>query len=517
MTLLEHITAGQVVESHPQLGRAVVRIAGETHLPEALVREHLGEAMISVLERLGTEYVRQMSDRLTRIEAVRDQVHAFYDRVLTGQDRNPDVARLGDNFESLRQLLTELSDPAGWAEQRRRTGTPLPQEVIPPAEVVQQRPRPPVRRVQSAAAARRLTELPRAQADAVRAATRAEPDYVQSIVNSETSYGDPRDHTTQLTPWRPEAFDAFCQRNGIAGAARSRLEAGLRELNAARRTELPRDPALASGQPPSAAQALRDRIRTEGAPALGFASDGLVARSMMRAPSMARLAAENPSHFHELALQWLELAERRRLEGRPRPSLRSYVMHLMRTQVRGMLGEFSAVFSLGHDFWVLKGPDFNVTEPGTDFVVVSRRTGELWFCDNKALSAEDLGAVSSLVQNIGQNMADDMASMPTNAAIPMPAGVTAALEHGRLASQEISALVSGRTPEQVRSVEVQQQITRICDRHGIRRVVSNSGGRLSQLRAALTERGIDLAALEGAELQLPDRPLGPPAATGGGR
>ena len=57
------------------------------------------------------------------------------------------------------------------------------------------------------------------------------------------------------------------------------------------------------------------------------------------------------------------------LTGRYIPQSRDVIMG---KHVRGMIGEFSAVFQLGRDVLVLKAPDTAVTVGGTDFIVLTR-------------------------------------------------------------------------------------------------------------------------------------------------
>jgi hypothetical protein len=121
LTVLEHLTPADVaraVESHPRLARAVRDIAQQTRLPEDMIRSHLGEALAETLERLGESYVKEMGDTITAVDQLRDQVHQFYDRVLSGQDPNPDTARLSGLFTQLHEKLLELTDPQAWARRR---------------------------------------------------------------------------------------------------------------------------------------------------------------------------------------------------------------------------------------------------------------------------------------------------------------------------------------------------------------------------------------------------------------
>jgi hypothetical protein len=125
VTVLEKLTPADVaraIESHPRLTRAVTDIAQKTHLPEDVVRSHLSDALTETLERLGDVYIKEMGDTIATVDRLRDQVHGFYDRVLSGQDPNPDTAALSSLFRELHEKTLELSDPQKWARAKAQTG-----------------------------------------------------------------------------------------------------------------------------------------------------------------------------------------------------------------------------------------------------------------------------------------------------------------------------------------------------------------------------------------------------------
>jgi hypothetical protein len=356
------------------------------------------------------------------------------------------------------------------------------------------------------AAAKRFEQLPVGQRDAVAKAAAADPDFVRSAVTSRSGFGDP--HAGPLDPVRPAEMAEFCKRHGIGDAERAELESGLRDLNKAfREGELSwTDPASTSADPLTESAAMRRDILDRGADALGLPRGSRIAEEMASAMvTLRRHASLSHEQFLDMAYEWLQYVEKK--EGRPQ-TLRSYIEARMRTHVRGMVGEFAAAFQLGPDFWVLKGPDYDVTVPGTDFVVVSKRNGEIWFCDNKTLSENSLGRVSSLVENFPGNMADDVAEFGAldESTFAMPEDVVAALARATKAAEAIRQTVAGKSPTEIADPAVQAEITRICDENGVRRVVTNAGGRLSELSTALTALGIDFANLDG-RTALPSRPL----------
>jgi hypothetical protein len=363
-------------------------------------------------------------------------------------------------------------------------------------------------RTERAAVRKAYDALPETQQDAVEAAAAVDPEFVRAMVTAEVGYGEPHG---RKTPWRPAEMDRFCSEHGIFGERRQALEDALVELNREHRGEQP-EPA----QPQPATRRGRRRGASIDAVAdqLGLPRRGRIAAELRRCGFLRDLASRAPEHFLDLASGWLEYAERRAAAGKRPATLRSYVLALMRTQVRGLVGELTAVFQLGSDAWVLKAPDLRVTDPGTDFVVVMRRSGETWFCDNKALSDASLSRVSSLVENIGQNMADDVAEFGPEIdrlRLSPPNEVVDAVANARTAAAEIQKVVGHLSPDERKSPSVQQEITRICDRNRIRRVVTTSAGELTTLSADLAALGIDLANLEHAIPTHPSRPL-----TGGG-
>jgi hypothetical protein len=597
----------RAVKAHPHLPGAIREIARRANLPEEVVSRHLNQSILEVLDVLGSHYVSEMGAAIARVDRLRDQVHGFYERVLSGQEPNPDVTALRDSFTRLQAAIKEISDPQEWAKKQAeaRARDPLaglmvpagrPAAVAPAATVA---PPPPrwtrrrtLRRVGAlpvtlsevarlalrnhpelleaaaagdtaaltalrtalradgvpahdltalgkavaalrepdlgyalggttvrrgrgprGAAARAFDELPKLQRDAVRAAAELDPEFVRSMTTSEITYGDPHG---RKSPWRPEEIDTFCQEHGITGPQREALEAGLRELNRAHRESLRQVPERGLATPIALERA---QMLDDAAAGLGLPPTGKIAKALAKSQALREIAAASPEQLLQLASDWLELAEAKAAAGQRPPSFSRYVQGIMRTQVRGLVGEFTAVMRLGKDIWVLKMPDLKVTDPGTDFVVVVKASGELWFCDNKALSSAELSRVTSLVENIGQNMADDVRDMGQQieqARLPVPTAVTDAIGRGRSAARLINSLLEGLSPEEIWDPGIQAEITRICDRHGVRRVVTNAGGELTMLSAALAGFGVDLANLEGASPQYPTRPLTPPRRRRGG-
>ncbi len=352
--------------------------------------------------------------------------------------------------------------------------------------------------------------LPGPQQEAVAAAVAADPEFVRTMVTAEVHYGPRRG---VRTPWRPEEMNRFCAENGVIGEERANLEAGLLELNR-RHLGAQVEPTPGGGR--STTQA-RTRAATVDATArrLGLPTANELAARLRRESVVLDLARSSPEQLHDLATRWLEYATEKQAAGKPAATLERYIGYIMRSHMRGLLGELSAVFALGKDAWVLKMPDLRVTDPGTDFVVVMKSTGELWFADNKALSRPLLTEVSSLLKNGAENIARDArefgpSGAPSPVAVPEP--VADAIARAHAAGAALEALASGKSPAELNSEAFQQQVTRICDQHGIRRVVTNAGGDLTWLSDRLQRSGIDMVDLNDPARVPPTRPLTAPEA-----
>jgi hypothetical protein len=351
---------------------------------------------------------------------------------------------------------------------------------------------------------RAYPDLPARQRDAVERAAAADPEFVRSMVSAEIGYGPRR---SSQTPWRPEEMDRFCAEHDISGQRRADLEAALRELNREHRAGL-RAAADDAADTPKGEE--RDAVLDELAENLGLPPQGRIVAELARSRLLREIAADSPGQLLDIASTWLEASAKRIAKGKRPTSLRSYLMVLMTSHVRGLVGELGAVFQLGKDFWVLKAPDILVTEPGTDFVVVAKATGELWFCDNKALSDSGLSSVTSLVENLGKNLEDDVAAFDQilrRNPRQLPPAVADAIARARAAASRVNDIVEGMPSEEIRSPHTQKLVNEILEPLGIRRVITNVGGELTELSDRLRRFHLDLADLESAISSYPERRL----------
>jgi hypothetical protein len=370
--------------------------------------------------------------------------------------------------------------------------------------------RPPDPQVQAAYHA-----LPPAERAAIDRATAADAEFVRAMALGEERPG--RAQGTRV-PWREGEMDRFSAGNGIAPAERADLERALVALNRARETER-RAAENGIGDSPDARSRARQLDRQVAS--LGLPSTGQVAEALRGSALLRDFGTRNPDHLHQLAGAWLEKAARDAAEQKPLVPLDVYVRDvIMNTHVRGMAGEFGAVFQLGKDVLVLKAPDIGVTVGGTDFIVLVKGTGEIWLCDNKTLSQSGLGEVSSLVEKFGKNLHKDVVELTKRVQdLPHPltrdaAEVVDAVNRITKARDEVRPVLAGLSDKEIATPEVQARVAAILDRPDIRarRVITNAGGELSYLQQRLLDMQIDFADLRSKFAEIQKRMRDPRAA-----
>jgi hypothetical protein len=336
---------------------------------------------------------------------------------------------------------------------------------------------------------------------AVSRAIGLDPDFVRAITLGEVLY--PAGEGLSRS-WRAAELDQFCAEHGFGPEQRAALEQGLDELNAGHRAERRAVEEGIGDGPDARSQAV---LRRDQAADLGLPIQGRVAEALRGSAVLRDLGNRNPDELLRLAGAWLDHVERHLDAGEEPLTLAQYVQDtIMAKHVRGMLGELTAVYQLAADTWVLKAPDLRVTEGGTDYIVVMKESREVWLCDNKTLSETGLGEVTSLVENIGQNLVKDAELL--QAAEPgiarespeVAAQLEDALRRVRSAAERIEPIVRNQTKEQIRALGVQNRISAVLAELSIRRVITNSGGELLYLTKRLQQRNIDLANLRSADV-----------------
>jgi hypothetical protein len=565
-----------VLGEHPRLREGLAEVGRRTRLTESRLRELWDESVGSSLDVLGLGYVHDFEAAMTSVGQLRERVHELYERVFQRRLTEADLQELRGLEAALADDVQALADPQRWARDRPN----LPDKRLapgspPPAEAARRL----AGRVRALPAQRRaaferarllaperldaaLRDEPRAEA-ALREAVAKQgmddesighlADALDEIRNPGLDFAfgagpgrdltgtarvhaayrelpvPQRDLVNQANVLDPDFLrlavlgeneaalvrlvDRFCAEHGITGQRRTDLEAALRKLNDVHRETL-HD--IRSGETGSAQARTRAAVLDRAAAEIGLPVQDEIAQRLGRSSAVVELAARSPGHLAELAAKWLRYAVEKRREGKPVATLERYARALARSHVRGLLGELTAAFQLADDAWVIKVPDLGVTVGGTDFAAVDLRTGEVWFGDNKALSARGLGEVSSLIDNIVDNMAADVAEFGTwlqRDEVPLPPKLADAIRRAGEASAEVSAYVARLRPEEITTDAVQRRIGKILARKGVGRVVTNAGGELSWLTGA-ARKFLDFADLGEPGPYPPERRIELPAAEG---
>lgn len=536
-----------VLRDHPRLREGLAEVRRRTRLPEERLRELWTESVGSSLDVLGLGYVEDFEAAMASVGRLRERVHEIYERLFAGPATEADLQELRGLEAALAEDVLALADPQRWARDRPN----LPDkrrapDAAPPAQAAPRRDtRVRALAVERRAAFERAKLLAPERLDAAlrdeRGAEAALRDVLAKQGVDEESLGHLADALDEIRnpgldfafgagPGRQQAttarvhaayrelpapqrdlvnranvldpdflrlavlresegelvrlVDRFCAEHGITGQQRTDLEAALRRLNDVHRESLhDTGPGETGGVQARTRAAVLDRAASE----IGLPTQDEITRRLGRSSAVVELAARSPGHLAELAEKWLRYAVEKRREGKPVATLERYARALARSHVRGLLGELTAAFQLADDAWVIKVPDLGVTVGGTDFAAVDLRTGEVWFGDNKALSARGLGEVSSLLDNIVDNMAADVAEFGTwlqRDEVPLPPKLADAIQRAREASAEVSAYAARVRPEDITTDAVQRRITKILARKGVGRVVTNAGGELSWLTGA---------------------------------
>jgi hypothetical protein len=480
LRILDHIEISQIksiVKTHPRM----------QHLTNVLVKQHgfsrdrarlFGEQfLVHALDNFGEKYLGEMSTRIDQIVSLRNQIDGVYESVLAGKGF-PDGTTpnsIEGVFRNLQREMDNLKSPTQQAQAgdipRLRddevssllsTHAENPSGVASIPNVVERGESPnllyPYRQF--------FAELDSKTQQAISKASEQAPNLVRRVIIAEDS--STRTNTIQ-------ELANLMRQGGISESDSARMIQGLKDMNNSYRATQ-RAPGTPEGN-------LREKAIKN---IVAQVNDSQFQSEVTRASTFfSRLAHENPAMVKQL---WQEYQD----SGSSR-TFRQYVLARMKTHIRGMAGEYTSAFELGNGLSILKGPDYDVTIPGTDLVGVADLTGDIWLIDNKAWSSSELSAVDALTRNLVGNIADDAKDFASIAShSKAPSHIVEALKRLEKANRDIRSYTKGMTPEQVNSVEVQQEITRICNRYRIRRVVTNAGGEIQGLSEGLLRRGIEL-------------------------
>lgn len=370
-------------DANPRLRQFIRTVAAHSEAGEVRSRRLLEHLIRRVVDDVGDLHLGNALNRLERITVLRDNIAAILDHVLEGGTlpEGVRVATLGEYFDQLNTEMRELGRPrdgivgdaplrladdaAAYADSLLREfdtagGGAAGRHVEPAALVGDAYRGMPADRQ---AALRRAAELePAALWRAV--AAESEGGKRAAVADLETRLGG------RLTP------------DEVA-----RLRTAVDDLGRARSRGLQMSDAR-----------LADALARIGDPDLrAVVAGGDVWLTQ-------QLAVHNPE---ALATLWRRFRDRggRADDG---PGFRAYLRHDMVTYGRGVLGEYSAAFSLSSVELFLKGPDANVKVAGTDLVGIGH-DGWVWLIDDKSHRATSVSGVSALTDNLATNLRRDAA------------------------------------------------------------------------------------------------------------
>jgi len=478
-----------------------------------------------LLDDFGETYIGEMSSRLERIANLRDRIAGVYDSVLSGQGLPEGMTptTLAGLFARLDSEMSGLQSPTAFAKQDRIIRDDLASASLTTltGDLAGRAAEPQVvggLSFDDAIAGQRQAfgDLATDQKAAVAKAADVVPDVVRRVLDSE----DQSSLHTSIDQLRDEL-----RRHGLDAAAVDAAAKGVNALNFAHNKEKrrvrtgdrgPYDPATPQGRQrieaidrfyqnlddPAFVKTLPDALRTvlDDPIQTKIFHDRDLRNALETNSGVSRLAHESPTMLMEM---WLGYSK-----GGKKGSFGMYVFDKRtRSHLIGLAGEFHAAFQLGDSHVLLKGPDYDVTIPGTDLVAVAHSDGTIWLIDNKAFQEATVGKVNALVDNILPSMERDVRDFAASGTAQQPAvgpqvrgavsgqTVRSAVDRISQATKEIQQYLATVPGSKIDTPKVQKQITRILDQHGIKRVVTNAGGIVTGLNDALTKIGIELADL----------------------
>jgi hypothetical protein len=455
-----------MVETHPRM--RTMREALETRYG-ATEEESLAFAedlLGSAVQRFGLKYSDAMTERLAHLFDLRDQASMVVEEVIGQQQLTPEAAgaKLGQLFTGMKEDMAAITDPAKFAQKSNlKADLDISKDVDRAfADYEKNAPQKPKRALRTGRHAeqtkvlrQKFDVLPAARRKAMRKAAELRPRDLWKAVSSESESA----LNTNI-----QALRAKAEASGMRPAEIDALEQGVRDMSL-ERARSQRLPGTAEGV-----------ARAEGLSKLNPELRKIVAGDR----SLELLAAENPEMIAEFA---------KASGAKSRSALRRYIRQRMVTHIKGLAGEFTTAFDLGDRMIFLKGPDYDVTIPGTDLVGVTK-DGRVWLIDNKALTAKELDSVSSLTRNLPKNIGDDAAAFNDKFGMGRDPHIGDSVSRLSKATKEIRDVTKGLDQKAVASKAIQDKITKICNDNGIDRVVTNAGGSIEGLSQGLEKAGI---------------------------
>ncbi|MEU0549890.1 hypothetical protein [Micromonospora sp. NPDC005979] len=369
-------------DANPRLRRFMRTIAEHSEAGEVRSRRLLEHLIRRIVDDVGDLHLGNALNRLERIAVLRDNIAAILDHVLEGGTlpEGVRVATLGEYFEQLSTEMRELSRPREGivgdaplrlADDAGAYADSLLREFDAGGGAAGRHAEP------AAIVGDAFRAMPADRQAALRRAAELEPAALWRAVAAETEAGK-----------RSAVADLQTRLGGrLTPDELARLRTAVDDLGRARSRGLQMSDAR-----------LADALARIGDPDLrAVVAGGDVWLTQ-------QLAVHNPE---ALAALW-----RRFRDGGGRaddgPGFRAYLRHDMVTYGRGVLGEYSAAFSLSSIELFLKGPDANVKVAGTDLVGIGH-DGWVWLVDDKSHRATSVSGVSALTDNLVVNLRRDAA------------------------------------------------------------------------------------------------------------
>ncbi|MDG4781700.1 hypothetical protein O7614_18770 [Micromonospora sp. WMMD961] len=376
---LDSAAVHAAADANPRLRRFLRTVAGHSEGGEVRSRRLLEHLIRRIVDDVGDLHLGNAVSRLERIAVLRENIAAILDHVLEGRalPEGTPVSALGEYFDQLRTEMRELSRPrdgiVGDAPLRLADdAAAYAESLLRDFEAGGGRHSEPAAAVGDA-----FRAMPADRQAALRRAAELEPQALWRAVASETESGK-----------RAAVADLETRLGGrLTPDELARLRAAVDDLGRARSRGLQMNEVRL-------AEVLA-RIADPELRAVVASGDVWLTQ---------QLAAHNPE---ALATLWRRFRERggRADDG---PGFRAYLRHEMVTYGRGVLGEYSAAFSLSSIELFLKGPDANVKVAGTDLVGIGH-DGWVWLLDDKSHRATSVSGVSALTENLATNLRRDAA------------------------------------------------------------------------------------------------------------
>ncbi|MFD6563898.1 hypothetical protein [Micromonospora profundi] len=376
---LDSAAVRAAADANPRLRQFMRTVAGHSEAGEVRSRRLLEHLIRRIVDDVGDLHLGNAVSRLERIAVLRENIASILDHVLDGRPlpEGTQVAALGEYFDQLRTEMRELSRPrdgiVGDAPLRLADdAAAYAESLLREFEAGGGRHSEPAAVVGDA-----FRAMPADRKAAVRRAAELEPQALWRVVASETESGK-----------RAAMADLETRLGGrLTPDELARLRTAVDDLGRARSRGLQMSEARLAE--------ILARIADPDLRAVVASGDVWLTQ---------QLAAHNPE---ALATLWQRFRDRggRADDG---PGFRAYLRHDMVTYGRGVLGEYSAAFSLSSIELFLKGPDTNVKVAGTDLVGIGH-DGWVWLVDDKSHRSTSVSGVSSLTDNLVTNLRRDAA------------------------------------------------------------------------------------------------------------